>query len=196
MTTKILGNSKPGRLYILSAPAGTGKTTLMERLTKEFSCVIASVSYTTREPRIGEIQGVHYNFVTPDQFQKMVKEGDFLEHVDLFGYQYGTSKKWVEEHLNQGYNVVLVIDTQGAALLKGKVDAVTIFLSPPSLEELEKRLVNRKTDNPEVIQRRLARAVEEMAQKYAYDYSIVNDDLEVAYQVFRSILIAEEHKIR
>lgn len=196
MKRKVIGNIKPGLLFILSAPAGTGKTTLMQMITKEFPSVIASISFTTRPPRGSEVNGVDYHFVSEEEFLQKIKHGDFLEYVQLYGHYYGTSKKWVEEKLAQGNHVLLVIDTQGAALLKEKVDAISVFLSPPSLEVLELRLVNRKTDSPEVIRARLERAKEEMKMINLYDYCIVNDNLEVAYAVLRSILIAEEHKIR
>lgn len=194
MTQKLLGNKSKGMLFILSAPAGTGKTTLIERLTQEFSSVVMSISFTTRRPRPQEVNGVHYNFVDTDTFEKMIAAGDFLEYVQLYGDYYGTSRQWVELERLQGKHVVLVIDTQGAAQLNGEKDTVFIFVAPPSLEELRERLMLRQTEPVETIEKRLAWAHEEMRASSHYDYVIVNDDLETAYQVLKSVLIAEEHK--
>lgn len=196
MKQKLLGNLSRGLVFILSAPAGTGKTTLAQMLTKEFSHVVTSVSFTTRAPRGGEIDGVHYNFISKEEFVERIHAGEFLEYVQLYGDYYGTSRKWVIEHQLKGKHVVLVIDTQGAALLKGKLDAISIFVQPPSIEELEKRLLARKTDSLESIGTRLEWAKKEIEAKDQYDYTLVNDDLKTAYQILRSILIAEEHKVR
>lgn len=196
MTQRLLGNVTRGLLYILSAPAGTGKTTLMQMLASEFSCVVPSISYTTRLPRKGEIDGVHYHFIPTQEFLQKIDEGDFLEYVQLYGDYYGTSRRAVIEQQLKGNHVILVIDTQGAALLKGKLSAISIFVAPPSIEELERRLKDRKTDSPERIEKRLAWAKNEMGAMKNYDYIIVNDDLKIAYQTLRSILIAEEHRNR
>lgn len=195
MTLKVLGNRKKGIAFIVSAPAGTGKTTLVERLVEEFPCVMASISYTTREPRGGEIEGLHYHFISDAEFQEKIAMGDFLEHVRLYGYSYGTSKEWVEARLNEGKHVVMVIDTQGAQLLKKIFPAVSIFVQPPSLAELERRLHGRATEPPAKIQERIQIAKQELDAVKNYDYQIINDDLEVAYQVLRSIFIAEEHRV-
>lgn len=196
MTSGLLGNHKRGQIFILSAPTGTGKTTLVRMLTDEFPCVVASVSYTTRLPRSGEIDGVDYHFISEDEFKCRIAKGDFLEYVQLYGYYYGTSHAAMEVQLSQGKNVVLVIDTQGALELKGKLQATMIFVAPPSMEELEKRLLSRSTESKEAIAKRLLWANEEIGRKGHYDYCIINDDLLTAYQVLRSILIAEEHRIR
>lgn len=190
---KVLGNGEKGRMFVLSAPAGTGKTTLVQRLVSEFSCVEMSVSFTTRQPREGEVDGVHYNFVTDQEFKRKIAAGDFLEYVQLYGFYYGTSREWVRSRLESGQHVMLVIDTQGAMLLRDQTDAAYIFVAPPSLEELESRLTKRQTESPEVIAERLEWAKHEMEAGLHYDYYIVNDDLDVAYDVLRSILIAEEH---
>lgn len=192
---KVLGNLKHGMIFIVSAPAGTGKTTLVERLVNEFPCVKTSVSYTTRKPRPGEIEGVHYHFVTKEVFERKIADNDFLEYAMLYGNYYGTSRSWVSEKLKKGKHVMLVIDTQGALQLLGKIEATFIFIEPPSLDELRKRLNNRKTEPPEVIEERLAWAKKEIESGRCYDYCIVNDDLDTAYDVLRSILIAEEHRI-
>ena len=195
MSEKLLGNGKIGRPFIVSAPAGTGKTTLVKMLTDEFPCVVASISFTTRQPREGEINGRHYNFLTHDEFEKKIASGDFLEYVKLYGDYYGTSRSWVEERLNAGKHVVLVIDTQGAAQLRMIWKTVTIFIKPPSLDELKHRMLSRGTDTVETIERRLALAKQEINASHFYDYMIVNDDLKTAYQVLRSIFIAEEHLV-
>lgn len=197
MTEKLLGNLKKGILFIVSAPAGTGKTTLVHMLTQEFPCVVASISFTTRKPRTGEIDGVHYFFITTKEFEERIARGEFLEYVKLYGDYYGTSKAWVEQWQQEGKHVLLVIDTQGAALLKGKISAISIFLYPPSLEELERRLIKRQADSLENIKKRIEWAKEEeMRAQQTYDYRVVNDHLATAYQALRSILIAEEHRVR
>lgn len=193
---KVLGNARQGKLFIVSAPSGTGKTTLVKKLTKEFPCVIASISFTTRPPRNGEVDGVDYHFINDAEFEKKKEEDDFLEFAEVFGRYYGTSKKWVSEQLNQGKHVVLVIDTQGAMKLKKIISAVLIFVQPPNEEELVRRLSNRQTETPEKIEERLRWAKNEMVMSQYYDYLIVNDHLEVAYRVLKSIFIAEEHRIR
>lgn len=196
MTMKLLGNRKRGLAFIVSAPAGTGKTTLVDKLVKEFSCVIANISYTTRAPRTGEIEGKDYHFISKTVFNEKIASGDFLEHVCLYDEYYGTSRKWIEEHLSAGQHVILVIDTQGAGFLRDKYPAISIFVKPPSQEELRRRLTERGTESSEKIAERLAIARSEIEELKYYDYVIVNDDLEIAYQAFRSIFIAEEHRIK
>lgn len=180
---------------MLSAPAGTGKTTLVNMLTEEFPCVMQSVSYTTRKPRPGEIDGVHYNFVSVKEFEEKIKANEFLEYVSLYGDYYGTSRHWVEAHISDGRHVVLVIDTQGGLQLKGNIQASFIFISPPSLEVLHKRLEKRKTEPAGMIEKRIAWAEKEIKEGKQYDYQIINDDLLTAYQVLKSIFIAEEHRL-
>ncbi|MEI8125155.1 MAG: guanylate kinase [Parachlamydiaceae bacterium] len=192
----LLGNLKHGLLFILSAPAGTGKTTLINMLNQEFPCIVPSLSSTTRQPRGEEINGVDYNFITKEEFLSRIEAGEFLEYVQLYGNYYGTSRVWVERRLDEGKHVVLVIDTQGAMLLAGKVNAIKIFVAPPSLEELERRLQLRKTETQEVIEQRLAWAKKELLAQQKYDYVVINDDLSMAYQILRSIFVAEEHRIR
>lgn len=195
MTQKLLGNLSKGLCFVMSAPAGTGKTTLARMLTEEFSCVSLSVSCTTREIRSGEIDGKDYRFLSVNDFEEAVQNDFFLEYAKVFDHFYGTLKEQVEEKLVQGKHVVLVIDTQGAVQLqKAKYPATFIFVSPPNLEILRERITNRKTDSKEAIEKRLSWAREEMAMEDFYDYHIVNDDLNTAYGVLRSILIAEEHK--
>lgn len=196
MSASVDGSVKKGLLFILSAPAGTGKTTLVNMLTKEFPHVIASISYTTREARAGEVNGEHYFFISKEEFVNRIHADEFLEHVELYGNYYGTSGIWVKNKLSQGKHVILVIDTQGAKLLRGKIELVTIFVAPPSIDELERRLRLRKTESEEVIEKRLDWAKKELTAQNNYDYLIINDDLSKAYEALRSILIAEEHRIR
>lgn len=192
---KLLGNVQQGLVFVISAPAGTGKTTLVDKLAKEFPSVVRSISYTTRLPRLGEVEGDHYHFIKRDEFESMIEDDLFLEHVRLYDDYYGTSRHWVLEQQRQGKHVILVIDTQGAMRLKGALKAVFIFISPPSLEELSKRLERRKTETSETLEKRLSWAKFELAAARYYDYQVVNDDLETAYQVLRSIFIAEEHRV-
>ncbi|MES2344467.1 MAG: guanylate kinase [Chlamydiota bacterium] len=196
MVQKLLGNLSKGLCFVISAPAGTGKTTLARKLTQEFSCVNLSVSSTTRAPRVDEVSGVDYIFLSKEEFEKQIEDGTFLEYAKVCGNYYGTSKSQVEKKCNEGKHVVFVIDTQGALQLQERqFSAVFIFVSPPSLEILKERLVKRKTDSIDSIEERLVWAREEMAMADYYDYHIINDDLNVAYEVLRSILIAEEHKL-
>ncbi len=192
---KVIGNLKRGLLFVLSAPAGTGKTTLVNKLVDEFPCIVRSVSFTTRQPRRNERDGADYHFVTEDQFLKRLEQGDFLEHARIYDFFYGTSKSWVEQQLKSGKHVVLVIDTQGARQIREKADAVFIFVKPPNLEELKKRLEKRQTESKEVIDERLLWADKEIAESKNYNYCVTNDCFETAYRVLKSIFIAEEHRV-
>jgi guanylate kinase len=191
---KLLGGLKEGLIFVLSAPAGTGKTTLVRMLCDEFDCVQESVSFTTRSARANEVQGRDYFFISTAEFEKRIADNDFLEYAKVFGNYYGTSRSLVEQQIKMGKYVVLIIDTQGALQLMGRLQAVFIFLIPPSMSELRRRLEDRKSDSPEVIEQRLSWAESEIAIANRYDYQIVNDHLKTAYEVLRSILIAEEHK--
>jgi guanylate kinase len=186
---------RKGLLFVVSAPAGTGKTTLVERLCRQRAGVVRSITCTTRKPRKNEVPGIDYHFLTRSLFQKKVEEGEFLEHVELFGEYYGTSRFEVERLLQTGKHVCLVIDTQGARKLKEETQAVSIFISPPSLQELERRLRQRQTETPQAIATRLFRAEDEINQVVHYDYHIVNEELEEAYRVLESIVIAETHRV-
>jgi guanylate kinase len=191
---KVLGNLKKGLLFVLSAPAGAGKTTLATLLKREFNCVASSVSYKTRKSRTGEKEGVDYHFISKEEFEKKIENQDFLEHAKVFESYYGTDRKRVEELQNQGKHVLLVIDVQGGMQIKRKTKAVFIFISPPSFEVLKKRLVDRQTETESKIAERLSWAKKEMEAAKDYDYQIINEDLNVAYDVLRSIVIAEEHR--
>lgn len=194
MIDKLLGNVSKGLVFVLSAPAGTGKTTLVRMLRDEFPCVAESISCTTRPPRPGEIPGKDYHFLTIEEFEDKIKKGDFLEYAKVFDNYYGTSKEFVLAQQEKGKHVILVIDTQGAMQLKGKIPAVFVFVSPPSLQELRERLFKRQTESMEHIEQRLSWAKNEMSMAVHYDYHIVNENLHTAYEVLRSILIAEEHR--
>lgn len=194
--SKLLGSSDRGQLFVMSAPAGTGKTTLIGMLVEEFDSIVQSISYTTRAPREDEVDGVHYHFTSQECFKEKISRGEFLEYANVFGQYYGTSALWVEEKLKSGKHVVLVIDTQGALQLMGKIPLTSIFIAPPNFEELSRRLISRETDSVEDIAKRLAFAKEEIEKIRYYDYLVVNDELDVAYEVLRSIFIAEGHKVK
>lgn len=193
--TPLLTGRKKGMCFILSAPAGTGKTTLVKKLAAEFPLVVPSISYTTRAPRPLEIDKKDYFFVSEDEFKRKISNGDFLEYVKLYETFYGTSRQWVEEKIDEGKFVFLVIDTQGGLALKDKIAATYIFIKPPSLEVLKERLLCRATEKEEMVLMRLKLAERELEASKYYDYEIVNDDLETAYQVLKSVVIAESHRV-
>lgn len=195
MSNSLLGNHPKGLAFILSAPAGTGKTTLAHKLVKEFPCVKTSISYTTRQPRVGEVDGRDYFFISKEEFEKKIEQHEFLEYAKVFDHYYGTSKKALVNELEKGYHTVLVIDTQGAKkIIQDDFAAISIFVSPPSIDELKRRLVSRGTDSPESIKTRLSWAEQELEMASLYDYNIVNNDLNIAYEILRCIVIAEEHR--
>lgn len=195
MKTVLEGGSK-SRLFVISAPAGTGKTTLVQMLKEEFDSVEESVSYTTRPARPNEIDGKDYYFIDPIVFEEKKERGDFLEYANVFGHYYGTSKESVVRLQQQGKHVLLVIDTQGAMRLKKTLDAVFIFICPPNVDELKRRLERRQSETEESMATRLSWAKHEIERLPDYDYCIVNEKLNIAYDVLRSILIAEEHRMR
>lgn len=184
---------KEGILFIVSAPSGAGKTSLCNELIDIFPDLRHSVSYTTRSPRPGERHGVDYFFVSQQEFEGKVKAGEFAEWAEVHGNLYGTSKKTLEDFRSQGLHVVLDIDCQGALRLKSLYDdAVYVFILPPDFPELRRRLEGRKSDSPEVIERRLRVAVEEIREASWYDYCIVNDVFSQAVEKLQSVVVAEQ----
>ena len=181
-----------GNLYIVSAPSGAGKTSLVAALLEADRGIRKSVSYTTRLPRPGEVNGIHYHFVTTDAFEQMAQAGDFLESALVHDNRYGTSRKWVEERLAADTDIVLEIDWQGAAQVRRLMPAtISIFILPPSFETLLQRLNARAQDPLEVIARRLANAREEIAHVTDFDYVIINNDFRVAAAELQDVVRAE-----
>ncbi|MCP2040720.1 guanylate kinase [Neisseria sp. HSC-16F19] len=167
-----------GRIFIVSAASGTGKTTLVSRLVQNHPRIRVCVSHTSRAPRGSEENGVHYHFVTTAEFEQMIGEGAFLEHANVFGHYYGTSTAALEAITSQGMDVILEIDVQGAEQVRRALpEATSIFILPPSFAVLAERLSGRGTDAPEVVFKRLAQARNEIEQSYLFDYVVVNDDL-------------------
>ena len=170
-----------GNIFCHSAASGTGKTTLVSRLVQQHPNVRVSVSHTTRPPRAGEVNGQHYHFVSEEEFVRLAGEGAFLEHAQVFGNYYGTSYESVQSMCEQGYDVILEIDVQGAQQVrKALPEALSIFILPPSLAVLEQRLRQRQTDSEEVIARRLSEAVDEIQQALTFDYVVSNRSLQQA----------------
>lgn len=180
-----------GKLYIISAPSGAGKTSLVKQLITEVDQLVVSVSHTTRNMRKGESHGSDYFFVSVDAFKSMIETQAFLEHAQVFDNFYGTAEKTVEDNLAQGLDVILEIDWQGAQQVRKMLpDSLSIFILPPSIEVLTQRLKNRGQDNDEVIERRMRDAVTEMSHYPEFDYLIVNDDFNLALNQLKSIIIA------
>ena len=178
-----------GNLYIVSAPSGSGKTTLLQHLLKSFKDLKFSVSYTTRQPRTGEKDGIDYFFTDRPAFQKMAERGEFLEWAEFNDQLYGTGRAFVEKHIEQGQDVILDIDVQGAKQVKAKVrDAVAIFVLPPSFPELQRRLKSRMLEPDDVIRRRLEIAKGEIQFYRDYDYIIINDVLENSILLLEAIM--------
>lgn len=185
-----------GTLFIFSAPSGAGKTSLVKALLENTSHIGVSVSHTTRAPRPGETHGKDYNFVSQEEFKSLIDNNAFLEHAQVFDNFYGTSQRWVEEELAAGRDVILEIDWQGAQQVRHLMsDAVTVFILPPSIEELESRLSNRGQDSDEIIARRMRDAQSEMSHYAEFDYLIVNDDFDNALQELRAVVIARRHRL-
>jgi len=180
---------KHGRLFVIAAPSGTGKTSLVKALLASEPRLRLSVSHTTRKRRPTEEDGREYHFVTVPQFERLVARGEFLEHARVFDNFYGTARGFVEEQLRQGHDVILEIDWQGAQQVRRALpECVTIFILPPSRLSLEERLRNRRTDSEEVIARRLRDAVGDMSHWNEFDYVVVNDDFEKAANDLASII--------
>jgi guanylate kinase len=184
---------KKGALYIVSAPSGAGKTSLIKALLKKVSGVVVSVSHTTRPRRESEVDGADYHFVQHAGFQKMVEKKEFLEYAEVFGNFYGTSRVAVEKELTLGHNVILEIDWQGAQQVRTLMGNIcSVFILPPSKAVLEERLRHRAQDSDEVIEQRMQLAVDEMSHFDEYDYMLINDDFELALQQFADIVSSDE----
>jgi guanylate kinase len=181
----------PGNLFIVCAPSGAGKTSLVAELLKREASMRLSVSYTTRAPREGEKDGREYHFVDKSEFERMIAAGDFLEHANVHGNFYGTSRRWIERGLEGDHDVLLEIDWQGAAQVRKLFPELTgIFILPPSLVELRRRLQSRGKDSPETIERRLAGAREEISHVLEFEYIIVNDRFEQALEDMLAVVHA------
>jgi guanylate kinase len=182
-----------GLMFILSSPSGAGKTTIARRLLAEDAEIAMSISATTRPPRPGEVEGKDYHFVSQAEFDRMVEDNEFYEWAHVFGHSYGTPKSHIRAGLKEGQDFLFDIDWQGTQQLyqKAERDVVRVFILPPSLEELQRRLIGRGTDSAEVISARMARAQAEISHWDGYDYVVVNDDVETCFGKVREILEAE-----
>lgn len=183
---------KRGKLFVISGPSGVGKSTILKELLQRQEDIYFSVSATTRQPRPGEVDGVHYHFRTQEDFRQLIEEEALLEWAEYVGNYYGTPAKYVDEAIEQGRNVILDIEVQGAGKVAEKrPDAIRIFIAPPSWQELERRLTERGTDAPDKISGRLKRAREEFESAEKYDYVVINDTVEHAVGELEAIMIAE-----
>ncbi len=183
-----------GNLFIVSAPSGAGKSSLVNALLERDAAIRLSISYTTRAPRPGEEDGVHYHFVSHEAFQERLGRGEFLESAEVYGNYYGTSQPWIEAERAAGRDILLEIDWQGAAQVRRLVpDAISIFVLPPSIEELRSRLQGRGTDSEEVITRRMAAAREDVSHCLEFDYLVVNDQFDTALADL--LAIARAHRL-
>jgi guanylate kinase len=181
-----------GRLFIVAAPSGGGKTSLVKRLVQDMEDIVVSVSHTTRDMRQGEEHGVHYFFVEEPEFLERAAQGEFIEHARVFEYLYGTSKAPIETQLAQGVDVVLDIDWQGAQQMKQAFpEAVTVFIVPPSVDVLKQRLMNRRRDHVDEIDSRMRRAYDELSHYDEFDYLIVNEDFDKASTELRAIVASD-----
>lgn len=188
-------NKHPGKLFIISGPSGAGKGTIANRILEETDLEF-SVSMTTRKPREGEVHGVHYFFVEEEDFVKNIEAGGFLEHAQVYGNRYGTPKGPILERLEKGIDVLLDIEMQGALQIKENYpDGVFIFILPPSMAELRKRLTGRGTESPEAIELRLSKTLSELEYVDKYDYLVVNGELDEAVNRVKAIIIAEHSKV-
>ena len=186
----MLSKRAEGHLFIIAAPSGTGKTTLCNMILEKIENTVSSISYTTRLPRMGEKDRVHYYFISHKEFEELKQKNFFAEWAEVYGEFYGTSKKFIQEELKNGNDVILDIDTQGAQQLKQvfQSQAVSIFLLPPSEKELRKRLEGRGTESKDCIEKRFSWAQHEIEEAQHFDYKIINDDLEEAFQKIKKII--------
>jgi len=186
-----------GNLFIVSAPSGAGKSSLVKALLERDPAIRLSISYTTRAPRPGEVDGVHYHFVSQEDFQERLGRGEFLESAEVYGNYYGTSQPWIEAERAAGRDILLEIDWQGAAQVRRLVpDVVSVFILPPSIEELRRRLQGRNSDGEAVIARRMAAAREDISHCLAFDYLVVNDRFDDAVDDLVAIVRAQRLGIR
>jgi guanylate kinase len=196
MTANAEKSCTPGTLFVISAPSGAGKTSLITALVEEMSNLVISLSYTTRAKRSGELNGVHYNFIDDAKFDDLLSQNEFIEYAEVFGHRYGTSHKWVTQRLEQGFDILLEIDWQGARQIS-KIfaeNSTSIFVLPPSIATLEQRLLARKQDSSDVIKGRMAKAIAEMTHYPEYDYLVINEDFEIARRDLKAIITAERLK--
>ncbi|WP_312723654.1 guanylate kinase [Stutzerimonas nitrititolerans] len=188
-------SASTGTLYIVSAPSGAGKTSLVKALLDAQPQVRVSVSHTTRGIRPGEVDGVNYHFVSREEFLERLERDEFLEHAEVFGNLYGTSQRWLEQTLDEGYDLILEIDWQGAQQVRRLMpQAKSIFILPPTQEALRQRLNNRGQDSDEIIEKRMREAVSEMSHYVEYDYLVINDDFAHALIDLQSIFRANQLK--
>jgi len=184
-----------GTLYVIAAPSGAGKTSLVKALIESLEHIRVSVSYTTRAPRPGEQDGVNYHFISHEQFEKMLDASEFLEHAQVFDNYYGTGQAWVDSQLKKGVDVILEIDWQGAQQIRRlHPDCASIFILPPSRETLEQRLRQRNQDSDAIIARRMQGAVEEMSHYVEFDYLVINDDFQTALADLQAIV--KSHRLQ
>jgi len=180
-----------GHLFVISGPSGVGKSTIISHVLKKIPHIRYSVSYTTRSPRRGEVDGIDYNFISETEFREMIRKGEFIEWEEVYGNLYGTSYRFIYEAMKQGEDIIMDIDPKGARNIKDKIDhSHLIFIFPPSVEELFKRLKGRKTDSDEIIDRRMKQVFQELRESRWYDYVVVNDDMDSAIRAVESIIIS------
>ncbi|MGQ9463923.1 MAG: guanylate kinase [Candidatus Fervidibacter sp.] len=188
-------NKRKGRLFVISGPSGVGKGTITIEVLKQVPSLKKVVTYTTRAPRPGEVAGKDYHFVNLDEFERLKCQGEFLEWAEVYGNFYGSPRREVERLLSEGFDVVLVLDVQGALSVKAQYpDSVLVFLKPPSLEELRRRLEERGTEPPEVIERRMLKASWEMQQAGKFNHIVVNDEIDKAVDEIIHIICQPERR--
>ncbi|NOY86398.1 MAG: guanylate kinase [Deltaproteobacteria bacterium] len=190
------GREGKGILFVISSPSGGGKSTIAKRLIASLSGIVLSISHTTREPRQGEVDGSDYHFVSVEEFERIRREGGFVEWAEVHGRSYGTGRKEIDRITGAGKDALLDIDVQGGQQIRERFpEAILVFVVPPERDELERRLRKRGTESPEQINRRLAAEVDELALIPYYDYAIRNDNLEDAFHAMRSIVTAERCRV-
>ncbi len=193
---KIKMNKTKGQLFVIAAASGVGKTTLVNEILHRINDISLSVSHTSRPRRSKEIDGVHYNFVKKEEFEQMIAHGDFIEHANVYDNFYGTSKKWLEKVLNSGQDIILELDWQGNLQIRNLYpEAVSIFILPPSLDDLRKRLESRAEDKKDIIEKRLHQACQDISHYVDFDYLVVNDDFERAVADIEAVINATRLKL-